>query len=60
MPVAELKKLQGERLKDVVKRAYENVPFYHELLDAHGVKPEDIQTIDDITKLPFVDQGPVP
>ncbi len=54
MPVAELKKLQGERLKDVVKRAYENVPFYHELLDAHGVKPEDIQTIDDITKLPFV------
>jgi len=54
MPLAELRKLQGERLKDVVKRAYDKVPFYHELLDEHGVKPEDIQTIDDITKLPFV------
>ena len=34
MPVPELRKLQGERLKDLVKRAYENVPFYRAKLDA--------------------------
>ena len=49
----ELRRLQGERLRDAVRRAYENVPFYRKSYDARGVKPEHIQSIDDITKLPF-------
>lgn len=49
----QLRELQGKRLQDTVKRAYENVPFYKEKLDAHGVAPADIKTIDDISKLPF-------
>lgn len=49
----ELRILQGERLKDAVRRAYEKVPFYRKKLDAHGVKPEHIRSIDDIAKLPF-------
>ena len=53
MPVPELRKLQGERLKNLVKRAYENVPFYRAKLDAQGVKPGDIRSIEDIAKLPF-------
>ena len=52
-PVQELRKLQGERLKDLVKRAYENVPFYRAKLDAKGVKPGDIRGIEDIARLPF-------
>jgi phenylacetate-CoA ligase len=48
-----LRDLQGERLRDAVRRAYENVPFYRKKLDAHGVKPSDIRGIDDIVKLPF-------
>ena len=50
----DLRKLQLERLKKVVKYAYENVEFYRKLYDDAGVKPEDIQTLDDITKLPFI------
>ena len=53
MPVPELRQLQGERLKSLVKRAYENVPFYRAKFDAQGVKPGDIRSIADIAKLPF-------
>ncbi|MEE5991905.1 MAG: phenylacetate--CoA ligase [Oscillospiraceae bacterium] len=54
MDVEERRKLQGERLRETVKHEYENVPFYRERMDAKGVKPEDIQTIDDLVKLPFM------
>ncbi|OED29602.1 phenylacetate--CoA ligase family protein [Methanosphaera sp. WGK6] len=50
----EFKELQLRRLKRVVKYAYENVPFYKDLYDKHGVSPDDIQTLDDIQKLPFI------
>jgi phenylacetate-CoA ligase len=53
MPVPELRKLQGTRLQDLVRRAYEHVPFYRAKLDAKGVKPADIRGIEDIAKLPF-------
>lgn len=45
--------IQSERLRDIVKRNYENVPYYKKKLDEAGVKPEDIKTIKDIVKLPF-------
>ena len=44
---------QSERLVNTVKRVYENVPHYRKMLDEAGVKPEDIKSVDDITKLPF-------
>lgn len=53
LPRDELRELQGERLRETVERAYENVEFYRELLDEAGVSPDDIQSIDDISKLPF-------
>ncbi|MEL7669439.1 phenylacetate--CoA ligase [Methanobacterium sp.] len=45
--------LQLKRLQAVVKRAYENVPYYRKRFDEAGVKPEDIKTLKDIEKLPF-------
>ena len=45
--------LQLKRLQAVVKRAYENVPYYRKRFDEEGVKPEDIKTLKDIEKLPF-------
>ena len=48
-----LKAIQSARLIKMVKNAYENVPFYKQKLDEAGIKPEDIKSIDDITKLPF-------
>lgn len=52
----ELEALQGKRLHDTVAHVYANVPMYKERMDAIGVKPEDIKTIDDIIKLPFTDK----
>ena len=45
---------QNEGLVDVVKRVYENVPYYRDMMDKKGVKPEDIQSTADLPKLPFL------
>ena len=45
--------LQLKRLKEAVKYAYENVPYYRKRLDGMNFKPEDINTLNDIEKLPF-------
>ncbi len=49
----DLRALQLERLKGIVKKVYKNVPFYRERLDAVGVKPGDIKSLDDLHRLPF-------
>lgn len=54
MPVEELQKLQSKRLVEQVKFVYENVEFYRGLMDEKGVKPEDINGIEDLHKLPFI------
>ncbi|MDO4488209.1 MAG: phenylacetate--CoA ligase [Eubacteriales bacterium] len=46
--------IQNEKIRKQVKHVYENVAYYRDLMDKQGVKPEDIQTIDDIKKLPFL------
>ena len=54
MPVEEIKKLQSEKLVKQVKHVYENVPYYRDLMDKKGVKPEDIHGIEDLHLLPFL------
>ncbi|MBR5472829.1 MAG: phenylacetate--CoA ligase, partial [Clostridia bacterium] len=54
MPVEDIKKLQSEKLVKQVKHVYENVPYYRDLMDKKGVKPEDINGIEDLHKLPFL------
>ncbi|GAA0682375.1 phenylacetate--CoA ligase PaaK [Natronoarchaeum mannanilyticum] len=49
----ELRELQSERLRETVAHAYENVPFYRETLDEMGLSPDDIDGVEDITKLPM-------
>ena len=44
---------QLEKLKWQVKRVYENVPMYRERMNEAGVKPGDIQSLEDLAKLPF-------
>lgn len=53
MDFDERKKLQGERLRATVELEYNNVPAYRKRMDEAGVKPEDINGIEDIVKLPF-------
>lgn len=49
----EIQLLQLKRLKEVVNRAYKNVPFYRKKFDEIGLKPEHIKTLKDIEKIPF-------
>ena len=49
----ELRALQSERLIELVKKVYNNVPFYRQKMDEMGINPSHIRSIDDITKLPF-------
>ena len=49
----QLNQIQLERLQKTVKHVYDNVPLYRERMDAAGVRPEDVKTLDDITRLPF-------
>jgi len=48
-----MRELQGKRLHKIVDYVYHNVPFYRDKLQQMDIKPEDITSIDDITKLPF-------
>lgn len=48
-----MRTLQLERLQKSVKHVYDNVKPYRDKMDAAGVKPEDIKTLEDIAMLPF-------
>ena len=45
---------QNSLIGKQIKHVYDNVPYYKNLMDKKGVKPEDIKTIDDLHKLPFL------
>ena len=49
----EMSALQGKRLHKIVEYVYHNVPFYRNKLQELDILPDDIQTIEDITNLPF-------
>ena len=54
MPVEDLKKLQTEKLVKQVRHVWDNVPYYRHLMEEKGITPDDIQSIDDLHKLPFL------
>ncbi|MDR0349729.1 MAG: phenylacetate--CoA ligase, partial [Tannerella sp.] len=53
MPRDEMRRLQSIRLKRIVERVYHNTTFYRKKMQELGLIPDDIQSIDDIAKLPF-------
>ena len=54
MPYEELRALQNERLKKQVQHVWDNVPYYRAKMEEKGVTPADIQSADDLYKLPFL------
>ena len=50
----EIAALQLERLKWSLKHAYENVPHHRKAFDAKGVHPDDLKTLADLAKFPFM------
>ena len=54
MPRQDLEELQLKKLQATVKRAFEKIPYYNKKYSEIGVYPEDIETLKDIEKLPFI------
>ena len=54
MPYDQLRELQSERLVKQVRHVWDNVPYYRKKMEEKGVTPADIQSIDDLYKLPFL------
>ena len=44
---------QERRLRELVRHAYENVPYYRRLFDGAGLKPDDIHGLADLKRIPF-------
>lgn len=53
MPREEIKRIQSERLVWQVARMYDRVELFRKRMDEKKLKPEDIKSIDDLSKLPF-------
>ncbi|WP_320175100.1 phenylacetate--CoA ligase [Maridesulfovibrio sp.] len=56
MPREELEELQLRRLKQLCERVYANVPFYTNKFKELGIEPKDINSLSDLTKLPFTEK----
>ena len=50
----QIKAWQDERLVKQVKHVWDNVPYYRKKMEAQGLTPDDIQSRDDLHKLPFI------
>lgn len=57
MPRSSMETLQLDRLKRIVQYAYDRVPFYKKAFDDIGLKPSDIRTLKDVSRLPFTTKG---
>ncbi len=54
MPEKKMKELQLERLKWSVRHAYDNVPFYKKKFDEAGFHPDQLKSLDDMRRIPFL------
>ena len=53
LPLEQLQTVQLQRLKSMAQRAYNHVPLFRKRMDAAGLEPTDVRSLDDVTKLPF-------
>ena len=56
LPLPQLRDLQLQRLKAIVQRAYDHVALFRKRLDERGLTPKDVQTLEDVAKLPFAEK----
>ncbi len=52
LPLEEIRSYQEDKLRKIIRHAYENVVYYRNLFDTARVKPDDIRTLDDLHKIP--------
>jgi phenylacetate-CoA ligase len=50
----QIRLLQEERLRALIKHAHRHVPYYRDLFDRHGIDPESIRTVEDLQRMPVL------
>jgi phenylacetate-CoA ligase len=53
LPPEQLRQVQLQRLKSVVKRSYDHVALFRQRMDERNLTPDSVETLADIAKLPF-------
>lgn len=59
LPRGEIRALQRAKLRRLLQHAYAHVPYYREAMDQQGVRPEDIETIEDLALVPMLSKDTV-
>ena len=54
---ARLREIQNRRVREMIRHAFETVPYYRDHMREKGLKPEDFQTAEDLAQLPMVDRS---
>ena len=53
----EIKAIQSEKLVNQIRHVWGNVPYYRKKMEEKGITPDDIQSVDDLYKLPFLSKA---
>ncbi len=56
---SQIKEYQNARIKEIVAHAYETVPYYNEVMRSLKLRPRDIQSIEDLWKLPLLTKSQI-
>ncbi|MBR2180054.1 MAG: phenylacetate--CoA ligase [Selenomonadaceae bacterium] len=56
-PIEKIKAIQNEKLPKQVKHVWDNVPYYRKKMEERGLTPDDIKSVDDLHKLPFLSKA---
>ena len=56
LPTARVCEIQSRRLREIIRYAYESVPFYRETMLEKHLRPEDFQNAGDLARLPLIDR----
>ena len=59
LPQAKLREVQLAKLQRLLQHAYVHVPYYRQAMTRAGVKPEDVQSLDDLARLPLLEKHDV-
>ena len=56
-PIEKIRAIQNEKLPKQVKHVWDNVPYYRQKMQERGLTPDDIKTVEDLQKLPFLSKA---
>ena len=56
-PREQIRAIQSEKLVKQVRHVWDNVPYYRKKMEEKGVTPDDIKSVDDLHKLPFLSKA---